>query len=181
MKKQENIKSILLSTEEEKSFKLLEQVKNEIDNYYAILSQSFVELKPGLIKNKTALLLSKISNDDFVPLIIDEIKKYLDGWDIGSLIYSLDEKNIREYVKDIIEILCNLNTKNDNFEALEMIILVLKSYNGYISKKDINVSIRLIQKTLKLVNETNQEYSYLNRCLSWLQDKKAMNDFIASN
>jgi hypothetical protein len=180
MKKQENTKNILLGTDEEKAFKLLKEIKNEIDNYYSSLLKSFIELQPSQVKNEVSLLLSEISNDDFVPTVINDIKKYLNGEDIGSLIYSLREKIIGEQVFDMVDILCSLNPKSDNFEALEMIILVLKGFNGNISKKDINLSIRLIQKTLKSVNETDQKYYYLTWTLSWLQEKKAINDFITN-
>lgn len=178
MKNHEKIKNTLVSAEEEKAFKLLKSIEMDIAVYSSSLIDSFVVLKPCQVKNDIALLLAEMSKEDFVPIVINDVKKYLNGEDIGSLIYALLDKNIGNYIVDIIDILCNLNPKKDNFEAFEMIHLIFKGYEGKISKKDIDISILLINNTLKLVDKNEQRYNYINWCLNWLLQKKAILEFI---
>ncbi len=178
MKNYEKIKNTLVNENEEKAFKLLKNIEMDIAMYSSSLIDSFVLLKPCQVKNDIALLLSEMSNEDFVPIVINDVKKYLNGEDIGSLIYFLLDKNIGDYIVDIIDILCNLNPKNDNFEAFEMIHLILKEYEGKVSKKDINTSILLINNTLKSTEKNEQRYNYVNWCLNWLLQKKAIIEFI---
>ncbi|MBB6004981.1 hypothetical protein [Arcicella rosea] len=178
MKNHEKIKNTLVNAEEEKAFKLLKSIEMDIAMYSSSLIDSFVVLKPSQVKNDIALLLSDISNEDFVPIVINDVKKYLNGEDIGTLIYSLLDKNIGDYIVDIIGILCNLNPKKDNFEAFEMIHLILREYEGKVLKKDINTSILLINNTLKSTAQNEQRYNYVSWCLNWLLQKRTILEFI---
>ena len=111
-----------------------------------------------------ALAISDLEINEAIPIVIEDIKKYLNGEDIGTIIYSLDDKPFDDFVYDIIYILCK---SSFNYEAFEMIKLILDDFEGNISNKTISDSKQLLDKS---IYESDQDKcKYLYWVLNWLE------------
>ncbi|PWK17172.1 hypothetical protein LV89_04458 [Arcicella aurantiaca] len=150
---------------------IIQTIEKEKENHINILIELFRTTPSGQNKNDVVLLLSEYEVEDFVSMVIDEIKKNINGRDIGTLIYSLNGKFLRESVYDLIVILCSLKTKYDNFEALEMIKLVLEENNELFSKKVMSKAIKKVNQKIAITNEKEDSYKYLKWCLIWLNSR----------
>ena len=160
----------LLSNQED-VISIIQKIEKEKENHINILRELFTTTPPSQNKNDIVLLLSEYEIEDFVSLVINEIKKNINGRDIGTLIYSLNGKLLKENMCDLIVILCSLKMKYDNFEALEMIKFILKENNEIFSKKNINKAIRKVKQKIVVTNKKEDSYKYLEWCLRWLNSR----------
>lgn len=147
------IEKTLFHGQDEEIEQLLDSiVENNQVEYCSLIIKAFVHYQPSNIKNALALALSDLDVTEAVPIVISDLKKYLQGDDIGTIIYSLDNKPIDNFISDIIYILCK---SEYNYEAFEMIKLILDDFDGVISEEQLLKSEEMLKDALSQTSKTD--------------------------
>jgi len=167
-----NIDNLLKEGREEQIFSIIQNIETDKENQISILKKILVNSTDFPLKNNAVLLLAEYDLEDFVVMVIDEIKKNIDGYDIGTLIYSLLGKKLNQNIFNLISILCSLKPKYDNFEAMEMIKLVLEENNEIFKKSILNKSVKKIQLKLSKIKVSDPRYIYYEWCLNWAKRRR---------
>ena len=159
------IEKTLLHGQEEEIKQLLDSIveKNQVE-YSSLLIKAFVYYQPSNIKNALALALSDLDITEAISIVINDLKKYLQGEDIGTIIYSLDNKSIDNFISDIVYILCK---SEYNYEAFEMIKLILDDFDGVLSEEQRLKSEDILKDALSQINKTDS-LIYLEWVRNWL-------------
>jgi hypothetical protein len=165
MNTESQIERTLLHGKENEIDQLIDSIvdNNQVE-YSSLLIKAFVHHKPSQIKNALALALSDLEVKKAIPIIISDLKKYLQGEDIGTIIYSLNNKPFGDFISDIVYILCK---SEYNYEAFEMIKLILDDYEGVVSNDQFSKSRELLDVALSQSDDKNTN-KYLKWVLEWL-------------
>jgi hypothetical protein len=162
---EKQIEKTLLHGKEGEIEQLIDSIvdNNQVE-FAPLIIKAFVHHKPSHIKNALALALSDLDVIETVPIVISDLKKYLQGEDIGTIIYSLDNKSFDNFISDIVYILCE---SEHNYEAFEMIKLIFDDFEGAISEEQKLKSEKMLKDALAQTSN-RERLKYLEWVKNWL-------------
>lgn len=108
------------------------------------------------VRDEAALALSDLNAFEAVPVLIEVITNAKNSNHRGTLLYSLQQFDCREYLIDLSKIICD-----GNFETQEMVIQIFEDIEEMQDKHKLSEAIKVIEECDN-ESKTKQQRQYIS-------------------
>jgi hypothetical protein len=140
-----------MKTELYRAIKEIDTKKLANDDLKELLSLFMVTKNP-LIRNHIALIFADLNYTQAVPHIIKKINDKNTFNNNGTLVYSLQEFDLRKYFKAIVNIICE-----HEYEARLMAYGILEKLTPLVSNKIKSNAIEVLEKNRLRIEQTDTD------------------------
>jgi hypothetical protein len=126
-----------MSTELYKAIKTLKGENLDQEDKEELL-RFFVVTKSSVVRNQIALILSDAKFNKAIPTIIDKIKEKELSSNNGSLVYALENLDVKEYFIEFVKMICELEYE-PRYQAYEIVNKVYREISGEIKDEALAI------------------------------------------